>query len=176
MSLVFSLFPLIFVGVGALFVYMGIKGFRTAGAQRSWPTTNGTVVESSIQRESFASRRRSGFSMSRSSGGTTRGIRIGGGSYYPRILYNYQVANQTYSGSSSGATSSRGYSHSRAQDIIAQYPTGATIPVYYDPANPADSILQPGKAGCGLVFVIAIGVVVMLFGLSFLWAGLALFG
>ncbi len=102
---------------------------RRQGTVRSlasgWPRTVGTVLSSSVQ-------------VSRS--GNSR-------HETPLVLYTYQVngavfqGRQVRVGDEFGRIRVAGGSSS-ASNTVARYPAGASVAVYYDPANPANSALE----------------------------------
>jgi uncharacterized protein DUF3592 len=83
-----------------------------------WPSTMGTVVMSTIEQRS-------------SEDGYTD---------YPVIQYSYQVAGQSYQsmkrapGPEVGGTGAR--------KVVANYPAGAQVMVFYNPQNPSDAVLE----------------------------------
>ena len=80
-----------------------------------WPATLGNVITSTIERRS-------------SEDGYTD---------YPVVQYSYQVGGQAYQsyklapGPEVGGTGAR--------KVIAKYPAGAQVMVFYDPRNPAEA-------------------------------------
>jgi hypothetical protein len=91
-------------------------------AAGSWPGTTGTVLMSSVQSK------RTGRSHS----------------LYPVVVYQYEVNGKGYQGQTIKAGEQ--YLNVRvagqAQATVARYPIGATVTVYYNPANPAESALE----------------------------------
>jgi hypothetical protein len=76
--------------------------------------------------------------------------------YHPSITYRYQVDGKTFVGKRfryDGHPSF--YNQTQAQQIIDAYPKNSEIEVYYNPANPADSILSRGldTADLGIPFI-----------------------
>jgi hypothetical protein len=91
-------------------------------AARSWQQTTGTVVSSTVQV------RRTGRSRSE----------------IPVVVYQYVVHGQTYHGQTVRA-GERFFSArlaGQARETAARYPSGASVTVYYDPQNPAESALE----------------------------------
>jgi hypothetical protein len=136
-----SMFAFITLLIGAIGVVLLVAGFvmaRTPGKSSHWPTTTGQILASTINY-----RRRSG----------------SGHSPYPLVMYVYQVEGQTYQ-------SQRIYfggvvGGSVMTGVIKKYPVGAQVPVYYDPQNPADAVLErsiPMAKFLGLIGVILMGV------------------
>lgn len=63
-------------------------------------------------------------------------------SYRASISYAYTVAGQAYQGSRIGWTRDAEWgSHKQAADLVWRYRTGKTVTVYYNPANPEQSVL-----------------------------------
>ena len=113
-----------------------------------WPETEGVVTSSEV------------YTSESSEGGTT---------YCLDISYEYTVDNVNYTGYRV-SYSSEDSCDSWSQNADDDYPEGKTIPVYYDPSDPGESVLETGFAGvdfflcCFFIFPL-IGLV-MLFGVS----------
>lgn len=104
--------------MAALFWMLIISDAREA---RSWPTVTGTVVTSQVM---------------------SQVDREGAATYGARVLYEYQVDDQTYQSSKitvADGTSSRSRA---AEAIVDRYPTGSEITVYYNPRVPQSSLLE----------------------------------
>jgi hypothetical protein len=118
---------------------MLVAGFlmaRTPGRSNDWPTAVGQILASTINY-----RRRSG----------------GGHTPYPLVMYTYQVEGRQYQsqriyfGGAIGGSAMMG--------VVKKYPVGAEVPVYYNPQNPADAVLErsiPMAKMLGLIGVIMI--------------------
>jgi hypothetical protein len=83
-----------------------------------WPSTMGNVVMSRIDRRS-------------SSDGTTD---------YPVVHYSYQVSGQPYQGSKIAPGMEVG--GTGAGKVVARYPSGAQVMVFYNPQNPSEAVLE----------------------------------
>jgi hypothetical protein len=92
---------------------------------KSWPTVQGTVLDSRI-RESYSS-------------GEEKSEQI-------YILYEYAVNGESLRSSvwrlGNVSTSSRS---KIAKEILARYPIGARVMVRVNPENPKDAVLEPGS-------------------------------
>lgn len=83
-----------------------------------WPSTMGSVVMSTVERRSTSD----------------------GYTDYPVVQYSYQVVGQSYQstkrapGPEVGGTGARG--------IVAKYPVGAQVMVFYNPQNPSDAVIE----------------------------------
>lgn len=102
-------------------IFLGIIFFtqRRVNTVGKWPTTTGTIILSTVEARSD------------SEGGTT---------YYPVVRYTYQVRGQTFQGDRIAPGMEVG--GSGAGKVSARYPTGAQVPVYYDPQSPSDAVLE----------------------------------
>ena len=102
-------------------VFLGVIFFmrRRMAVVSQWPSTMGTVLNSTIEWRS-----------SSDSGSTA----------YPVVQYSYQVNGQSYQsyklapGPEVGGTG--------AQKVVAKYPAGAQVMVFYNPQNPSDAVLE----------------------------------
>lgn len=107
---------------GASLVGLGVLGVLRAAPTRAWPATGGVVVASAVE------------------AGTGRS-----GGDRPRVAYAYTVAGRAYTGHEIGRA--MGYTRAGARRWVAQFPVGARVPVYYDPAAPERAVLVPGGVG-----------------------------
>jgi len=102
-------------------VFLGIIFFtrRKMATISGWPSTMGTIQKSYIDWRSS------------SDSGTTA---------YPMIQYSYQVGGQAYQSSKYAPGPEIG--GTGAHKVVARYPAGAQVMVFYNPQNPADSVLE----------------------------------
>lgn len=104
---------------------IGCVGVLTVGLLRrvrrapaaSWACTRGTVLSSTVQ--------------------VTNGNRSR--HEKPLVLYRYQVAGSEFQGN---RVRLRRVTDPATQ-VVDRYPAGARVEVFYDPANPAASVLEP---------------------------------
>jgi hypothetical protein len=66
--------------------------------------------------------------------------------YGPHVEYKYSVAGKEYSGHRYRLEEDASFD-STAQTIVADHPVGKQVTVYYNRADPADSVLRPGLEG-----------------------------
>lgn len=117
---------LVFLTIGYVMAYQkGLPLLERAKASKNWPTTGGVVLESRIQEHH-----------SNNSSST---------SYSPKIVYRYQVKQNEFESNtvwfgSDVSTSSR----STASNAVKRFPVEKEVTVYYDPADPAIAVLEPG--------------------------------
>jgi len=132
-------FVMVFFIVGITLIVKSIRDKKKAEASTGWPSTPGTITESTIQE-----------SVSTDSDGDRRT------SFVPIVHYSYQVVGTAYEGKriSFGARSAGSYQS--AQQIISVYPKGSSAPVYYDPLNPADAVLERKSASSKVMLILGI--------------------
>lgn len=150
-----------FVVFGGALVAAGVKMvFQSIKVARSmeWATTTGKIILSEM-------------SFSRSTGGE-----IGGGSYVPRVEYEYRAGGRIHRGSTISLIGMQGSSDkSWAQRVLVRYPRDEIVMVHYDPDNPSDSCLE-NKTGANNIVLGAVaaallvlaGLAMMLFGAGIL--------
>jgi hypothetical protein len=115
--------PVLVLGGLGFFLYKRSQQ-STAARQsaQSWASTSGMVLMSTVQT------RRSGRSVST----------------FPVVVYQYDVNGKAFQ----GKTIKVGEQYlnvrilGQAQETADRYPVGATVNVYYNPANPAESALE----------------------------------
>jgi hypothetical protein len=92
---------------------------RRMAVVSQWPSTMGTVMASTIEWRSSSK---------------------GGSTAYPVVQYSYQIDGRAYQsyklapGPEVGGTG--------AKKVVARYPAGAQVMVFYDPNNPSDAVLE----------------------------------
>lgn len=106
---------------------LGFKNVSNSFGSMSWPTVKGSIVSSSV-----------------GSRWNPAGVK-GFDSYYPVIIYQYEVDGKTYK--NSRVSFDRKSSNRRwAKQIVAQYPEGHTALIYYQGDDPQNSVLEPGAS------------------------------
>ena len=117
--------------IGAFIAYGTVRTRVKTATSRSWPTVTGSVIVSEV---TVSSQRNS----------SNQPIKL----YGTDIQYDYQVGGQSFTGNSvtlggTIETNKRG----RNDALVARYPCGRKVRVYYDPSDPATAILEPGELG-----------------------------
>jgi len=125
-SVITTVAPLLLVvGVGVAVLWRARKTTTVRSLAGGWPHTMGTVLSATLQV---------------SHQGTAR-------HEAPLVLYAYQVNGQVFQGDRVRAGDDPGRARvagaaNGASTTIARYPAGASVIVYYDPTNPANSALE----------------------------------
>ena len=116
-------------------IFLGIIFFmrRRMAAVSQWPSTMGTVSTSYLERRS-----------SSDSGYTN----------YPVVQYSYQVSGQAYQGMKIAPGPEVG--GTGAGKVVARYPAGAQVMVFYNPQSPSDSVLETKAPAQWILWLILI--------------------
>jgi hypothetical protein len=132
--------PFLIVAV-VLFSIAG-RGRGAADAAKRWTTGTATIVSATIE--------------SRHSHDT-------GTSYYPYVVYEYDAQGQRYRNDrlNFGSAVGKGVA-GWVQNDIAKYQPGSQHPVYYDPADPRQAVLERKAPASSLLTLIGVVIVVML--------------
>ncbi len=119
-----------FALVAALFIW----GFQRAAARtRTWPIIAGQIASSGVHE----------FHELEQNGHSSRWQTL----YRPEVTYNYEIAGVRYTGDKvnmGGAVSAS--TDALARRVAAKYPVGTAVEVHYNPANPAESMLETRSA------------------------------
>jgi hypothetical protein len=115
-------------------IFLGIIFFmrQKMTAVSQWPSTMGSVVMSRIDRRS-------------SSDGYTD---------YPYVQYSYQIGGQTYQSTKLAPGPDVG--GTGAGKVVAKYPAGAQVMVFYDPQNPAEAVLERKAPAMWLMWLLLV--------------------
>ena len=113
-------------------VFLGVIFFmrRKMAVVSQWPSTLGTVMMSRTE--------------TRSSGE--------GYTDYPVVQYSYQVGGRAYQNMKLAPGPEVG--GSGARKVVAKYPAGAQVMVFYDPQNPAEAVLERNAPAQWLMWLI----------------------
>jgi hypothetical protein len=116
-------------------IFLGIIFFmrRRMAAVSQWPSTMGAVNASYLERRSS------------SEGGYTN---------YPVVQYSYQVSGQAYQGAKIAPGPEVG--GTGAGKVVARYPAGVQVMVFYNPQSPSDAVLETKSPAQWLMWLILI--------------------
>lgn len=108
------------------FGVLALKGQATSG----WPSVEGTIIESYLEKTRRAGGR---------AGVPSQIV------WRPTFKYEYEVQGNKHIGERRAIHPDEDYKRqSAAQHVADQYPVGARVRVYYDPANPSEAVLEVG--------------------------------
>ena len=125
-----SLLSLVFVAIGAVILRYAMRTAEKARQSESWPSVEGEIAHSAILYNTDTT--------------TTNGSVA---TYKADIAYRYKVNGANYSSSKVAFLDLASSSTGRAQSIVERYPDKSKVDVYYNPADPSESILEPGSTG-----------------------------
>jgi len=148
------IFAGIFCAIGLAMLIPGLQDLRRARASENWPEGKGKILYSK-QDESVSVNKDE-------DGNTYRSTSYGG-----RIIYRYEIGGKTFFSNTRRFGQLSGADEEWAQEILARYPLGEDVPVFYNPSDPQMAALEPGIAGEAFWLPGA--------GLSFLLFGIATF-
>lgn len=144
-SLCGGFFILVLAGVGVYMIVVSLRSRKKAESSQAWPHTLGQVVRAEVKRTS----------------NTDDDGHISY-TYHPEVEYTYEVAGQTYSSQRLMFGAIRAYNTTaKAQRTLARYPVGSQVTVYYDPAKPADSVLERIAGASTSMLVIGIAMILV---------------
>jgi hypothetical protein len=127
------------LGFAVVAAMMALAFNRYALQTRRWPRVPGQIESASVK--AFQERKDDG------PGWRTH--------YRPEIVYSYVVEGVRYTGDkASRGVQSSSTMEAPARRRAARYAPGSTVPVYYNPENPAESVLNPGSWAPWLVWLI----------------------
>jgi hypothetical protein len=124
---------LVFVILNVIFLVILFFMRRKMAAVRQWPSTMGTVNASYLERRSS------------SEGGYTN---------YPVVHYSYQVSGQAHQGTKIAPGMEVG--GTGAGKVVARYPAGAQVMVFYNPQNPSEAVLETKAPAQWILWLILI--------------------
>ncbi len=114
----------------------GLLGIKS----KSWPTVEGNITTSETEKME---------------GEDTEGIRLV--AYKPNIRYSYTVSGVQYTSSRISFEGIKTSGKIAAKEMLARYPIGKQITVYYNPRNPQQSTLQTNYPQKDLIAGLCIG-------------------
>ena len=114
----------------ALFTASLFRG-RNLEKLDQWPVASGTVVDFEMKRDI----QRTGPRVKKTTSGSL--------GWVPHIHYRYEVGSASYLSRNffSNTVGSQAYTKGKLPELNRTYRTGTTIPVHYNPADPADSFI-----------------------------------
>ena len=135
---------LVLIGMGLAFGALAagitvklVEAYRASLRSRTWMTTRGQITHSE-----------------------TVWVGIRARSPRPEIHYTYEVGGTKYESQRIVFEYRNLYSREAVDQILKEYPVGATVPVYYDPNKPQDSTLR--QAYVGLASGLIVGATLLL--------------
>ena len=119
-----GVFAIVFSGFGLLVLLVYVRARALLAASQNWPSVQGRIDESRVTSLTSTSQGHT----------TTR--------YAPEVKYTYSVMGTPYQGSHIGFGLTISGLHPNAEKVVKRFPAGETRPVYYNPQNPAQAVLE----------------------------------
>jgi hypothetical protein len=143
----------ILIAIALVGVYVKIRNERKTSAH--WPTVTGKItasqVDEQIETEEDDHRIRD----------VTK--------YVPKLQFSYRVGGRDYFSARRKWGWDAIYSYrEQAANQLKAYPVGAAVPVYYNPADPQDSVLEP-TSGRGALVPLVCAIIFGAVGIGFMW-------
>lgn len=112
--------------------YLGKRSEQHARSQ--WPTVQGTIISSEVYETNFES----------------------GPLWKSKVRFVYELAGLRYSGKQTWVVAQGDFGKKQAQKALLDYSPGATVPVYYNSANPGEAVVKPEGRSNGAESVVMV--------------------
>ncbi len=158
---IFGIILAVLWGFGFSFTRAGWRGILDAQKSLEWPTTPGKVLSVMVEAQKPVN-----------SDIGNSGVRRT--TYRPALQYSFTVNGKTY-GSGHRTFNDDVITYSsieKARAAMKNYHVEQIVQVYYDPSNPRNSVLEPGKSGASWRSLTA-GILCLVLGLIPIWIGYA---
>jgi len=141
-------FAFLMIIIAPFVAYVSIERFLDGQSSMSWPTTQGKVISSAVEEDQHSRIKKS---------------------FKPRIEYQYALEKKEYVGSEISHHDVGYGDRVNADNIVAKYPVGFQLDVYYDPDDYSRAVLEPGNSWRAYLFL-AVPIAMLGFGLLGLWS------
>lgn len=131
-------FIIIYIALIICITYFGFISIPKSFKTKNWIEVSGKVTDSHLVKTQKTHR---------------SGKRIT--AFSANIHYEYIIDGQTYSGSKNRFSERSLNGEKIKQTMLERFPIGATVPVYYNPNNPNESVLVKGL---NTIYLFAIGI------------------
>jgi len=140
-----AIFALVFIVVGIILIVRSRRDKDKAQQSLGWPSVDGKVLESRVV-TSTSTDEDSTMEM-----------------YKPYVKYEYQVGGVGYTNDKVKVGMAISSSNAKpAQEVVARHSVGSPVKVYFNPANPEDSVLEQKSSNKA---TLVIGIVFLVIGL-----------
>lgn len=136
-----------FLVLGVIWIPIAISAYVKVTASTNWPNVMGTITQSDIEKSLVRVK--------------FQGMKE---SYKARVKYSYSVESRTYFGDKVALyTANASTDPALANGLVAKYPVGKSVQIYYDPREPSVAVLETGSTGDN-VFFFVLALVCLAFG------------
>ncbi len=138
-------------GIIPFFIYFNVS--RVAGDEVNWLATEAEVIAAEVKVSVHTDRKYD----KRTKKYTTRST----SSYAPEITYKFMAAGKEYTGRKFRALGFSSQKESEIRELIARYPAGRQITVYYNPVKNDEAVIEKAPAPSKLLLVFGGGLVLI---------------
>ena len=148
---------ILFIALGIGLIILHRRQKRKAEESASWSETIGTVTESRVEQST---------NVLMSNDEDNEGTPV----FSPEISYTYQVAGLEYTSKRLTFGGKKSFSkRDNAEKVTALYPVYSQLPVFYDPKNPKEAVIDRTSKISNMILIfgilfIIIGLVTILIG------------
>ncbi len=132
---------LVACGLGALLLVLGLRMSRLGRDTLAFTRTRGSVLVSRVEE--------------------MPGPEEAGGTRFAAVIrYGFEARGRRYESDRISAGAPAGAASSDAQDarrLVARYPAGSAVDVWFDPADPGRSVLERGTATAQAAVAVVVG-------------------
>ena len=164
--IIYGLVALVLWALTALFVWTVFGNIYYGWVSQKWPVAEATVLRSEVE-EILHEQPGDDPNTTVNARGPRSYTR-----YRPVVEYQWRVEGQTYTRARRTYSAALANEETRAaaEAILAPYPVGAKVEVYYDPGKHSRAILEPGPHWGGLNVVMIAALVTAAFAATFTYA------
>ena len=130
---------LLLVPLGALLVGVGLFALQRRGASGSWPQVPATIETSEVRPDSLGD----------------------SPMFKPLVRYRFAAPGGTFTADKLATTGRLYPKQAAAQKVVDRYPVGTTVMARYNPADPAEAILE--REGFGGIWFVLLGLLCWVF-------------
>lgn len=135
-SCITTFIMLVFLATGIGVSIWGWSILQNARASESWPATSGEILSANVRTDEDDD----------------------GTSYFGDVSFRYVVDDTPYTSKNVSFGQYGSGNRGHAEEIVARYPVGSQVTVYYDPDDATTAVLEPGVTWSSY-FVLGIGAV-----------------
>jgi len=155
--LIAGFLALLFIAIGVALIFLHRRNIRKAEESMSWLETTGTVNGSEVMQGSNVL-------LSNDEDGESTPV------FFPEIRYSYQVAGLEYTSKRLSFAGVKSFSkREKAEEAASHYPVGTQLPIYYDPKNPKEAVVDRSAKKSNIV--LTLGIMFIIFGLATVFIG-----
>ena len=147
-----SISPIFLSAAGLAALWGGFELRDRAQRMTAWPSVRGRVTGSTLVPDDTP-------------------MEDGSTAYYPQISYEYVVGGHEYRGQRRSLVNvgGSGLNRGMGERVLARYPVGSEVVVFYDPQDPKEAILERPDPVAGPTFLFALGAALLVAGPVWMW-------